>query len=104
MGLIGGAFAQLVPGSAIMRRFGAGSSYSVLIAALAGLPLLVDDAQALPLPALAGLARKGLSAGAAQSVLDYGNARRPAPWLRRRGRGAARGGAAAELRRLVEAR
>lgn len=70
MGLIGGAFAQLVPSSVIMRWFGVGSSYSVPIAAAAGLPLLIDNAQALPL--LAELAQKGLSAGAALAFLMTG--------------------------------
>lgn len=70
MGLIGGAFSQLVPSSVIIRWLGAGSSYSVPIAALAGLPLLINNAQALPL--LAELAQKGLSAGAALAFLMTG--------------------------------
>ncbi len=70
MGLLGGAIARLVPTSQVVRWFGAGSSFSVPLAALLGLPAMISSQQALPL--LSELAQKGLSGGAALAFLMTG--------------------------------
>lgn len=70
MGLIGGTIAKLVPTSLILNWFGSGNALSVPIAALAGLPLQVNDMQVLPL--MADLSHKGLSGGAALAFLMTG--------------------------------